>query len=321
MSVRRPFRFGIINEQMTTRQAWIDQARRAEELGYSTFLIRDHLVPDFFGDQFAPFSALMAAAAVTTGLRVGTLVIDNDFRHPVVLAKEAATLDLLSDGRLELGLGAGWLQTEYDRSGLPFDPAATRIDRLEETIRVLKELFSDTTTSVAGKHYTVRDLDGYPKPSQRPHPPLLIGGAGKRVLALAAREADIIHFLPSAITAGTLAANPCDRLSATLNERLAWVHRHAGDRFDQIELAPANTIVVTDDRRAAAEALIAGNGWHEHGIRIEQIWDMPGVFVGSVDEIVAEMVERRERFGFSYFIVPSAEMETCAPIVARIAGT
>src|SRR5262245_23852123 len=115
----RPFRFGVINEQMPSRREWLERARRAEAAGYATFLLRDHFVPDFFGDQFAPITALAVAAAVTSSLRVGTLVLANDFRHPVVLAKEAATLDLLSDGRLELGIGAGWLRNEYERAGIP----------------------------------------------------------------------------------------------------------------------------------------------------------------------------------------------------------
>jgi len=318
--MHHPFRFGIICEEMTTRQAWLDQARRAEELGYATLLIRDHFVPDTFGGQFAPFSALMAAAAATTTLRVGTLVIDNDFRHPVVLAKEVATLDLLSGDRFELGLGAGWLQTEYDKAGIPFHSPATRIARLEEAIHVLKRFFADSPASFSGEHYAVAGLDGYPKPSQRPHPPILIGGAGKRMLALAAREADIIHFLPSTIATGTLVSNPRDRLSATLLERIAWVREQAGARFAAIELAPSTIIVLADDRQAATERLIDENGWHDHGIDVEHVWDMPGVFAGTVDEIVAAMIECRERFGFSYFVVPSAEMETCAPIVARLTG-
>src|SRR5215217_5316012 len=256
MPVHHPFRYGIINEQMTSRQAWLDRARRAEELGYATFLIRDHFVPDYFGDQFAPFTALMAAAAATTTLRVGTLVIDNVYRHPGVLAKETATLDLLSDGRFELGLGAGWLKAEYGAAGMPFDPAGTRIDRLEEAIGILKGLFTDGPVTFSGKHYTITGLEGYPKPSQRPHPPIMIGGAGKRVLALAAREANIVHFLPSTIATGTLPDNPRDRLSATLEERIAWVREKSGSRFDAIELGPSTTIVIAVDRRAATERLI-----------------------------------------------------------------
>src|SRR5919106_2955072 len=161
MTTKWPFRFGVINEHMTTRQHWIAQARRAEGLGFATMLIRDHFVPDFFGDQFAPFAALMAAASVTTTLRIGNLVIDNDYRHPVVLAKEAATLDLLSDGRFELGLGAGWLQTEYEQAGLPFGPPGVRISRMEEAISVLKGLFAVGPLTFSGTHYTIAGLEGY----------------------------------------------------------------------------------------------------------------------------------------------------------------
>ena len=143
MGSSRPFRFGVINERMQTASAWNADARRTEQLGYSTFLIRDHFVPDHFGAQFAPFSALMAAASVTKTMRVGSLVIDNDYRHPVVLAKEAATLDLLSGGRFELGLGAGFLKTEYDKAGVTFDSAGVRISRLAEALEVVKGLFAE----------------------------------------------------------------------------------------------------------------------------------------------------------------------------------
>src|SRR3954447_8040460 len=140
---QRPFRFGVINERMGTAAGWVAQARKAESLGYATLLLRDHFVPDYFGDQVAPLTALVAAACAATTLRVGTLVFDNDYRHPVLLAKEAATLDLLSGGRLELGIGAGWLRTEYERAGLPYDSNGVRVSRLEEGIAVLKGLFAD----------------------------------------------------------------------------------------------------------------------------------------------------------------------------------
>jgi probable F420-dependent oxidoreductase len=313
-----PFRFGVIAEQMTTREAWHDLACRVETLGYATLLIRDHFVPDFFGDQFAPFAALMSAADATTTLRIGTLVIDNDYRHPAVLAKEVATLDLLSDGRVDLGLGAGWLQTEYEQTGMAFDRAGTRIERLEESIQVLKALFADGPASFAGKHYTVTGLNGYPKPAQRPHPPIMIGGAGQRILALAAREADIIHFLPSTIATGTLVANPRDRLPEVLASRLDWVREHADDRFQRIVLSPSAEFVITSDRQAATEQFIEDNRWHD--VTVDEVGEMPGIFIGTVDEIAAAMMQRRERFGFSYFVVPSADIERCAPIVARLNG-
>jgi probable F420-dependent oxidoreductase len=303
---------------MSTRRAWLDGARKAETLGYSTSLIRDHFVPDFFGDQFAPFAALMAAANATTTLRVGSLVIDNDFRHPVVLAKEAATIDVLSDGRFELGLGAGWLQTEYDKIGMPFDPAGIRIERMEEAIHIVKGLFSDRPVTYSGRHYAIAELDGFPKPLQRPHPPLLIGGGGKRILRLAGREADIVHILPQAITATSHGVDPAERLPDRVLEKISWVREGAGDRFDEIEIGLGPKIVVADNRRAATECLIGQEGWS--GLTVEQVWQMPSVFVGSVEQIVADMEERRERFGFSYIVVTDAEIERCAPIVARLAG-
>lgn len=318
MTGYHPFRFGVIAEQMTTRQAWLDLARRVETLGYATLLIRDHFAPDFFGDQFAPFAALMSAADATTTLRVGSLVIDNDFRHPAVLAKEVATLDLLSGGRVDLGLGAGWLQTEYDQTGMTFDRAGTRIERLEESIHVLKALFANAPASFVGKHYTISELNGFPKPVQRPHPPIMIGGAGQRILSIAAREANIIHFLPSTIATGTLVANPRDRLPDVLAERISWVREQAGDRFQDIVLSPSAEFVVTTDQRAGAEKLIECRGWHD--VTIEEVGEMPGVFIGTVDEIAAAMIRRREHFGFSYFVVPSADIEQVAPIVARLSS-
>ena len=195
MSKQHPFRFGVINEQMKAPAAWFDHVRRVEALGYATFLLRDHFVPDFFGDQYAPLPALMAAAGVTSTLRLGTMVIDNDYRHPLLLAKEMATLDCLSGGRVELGIGAGWLRTEYEQAGLVFDRAGVRIDRLEEAVRVIKGFWADQPLTFTGAHYQITGIDGVPKPLQRPHPPLLIGGGKERMLRLAGRVADIVGIL------------------------------------------------------------------------------------------------------------------------------
>ncbi len=318
MTGNRPFRFGVIHERMTTRAAWQEDARRAEALGFATLLVRDHFVPDYFGDQFAPFAALMAAADATTTLRVGNLVIDNDYRHPVVLAKEAATLDMLSDGRFELGLGAGWLQSEYEQAGIPFDRAGVRIDRMEEAIRIIKGLFVDGPVRHAGTHYAIDGLEGFPKPAQRPHPPLLIGGAGKRLLGIAAREADIVHIMPRPIAAGTLVSDPRDRLERAVAEKVGWLCEAAGARFGAIELGLGATFVVADDRRAATERLIREMGWT--GTTPEDVWDMPSIFVGSVESIADEARQRRERLGFSYFVVQDEAMAACAPVVARLAG-
>lgn len=314
----RPFRFGVINEAMTTRAAWVEQARRVEDLGYATFLIRDHFVPDFFGDQFAPVAALMAAADATTRLRIGTLVIDNDYRHPVVLAKEFATLDLLSDGRVELGIGAGWLEREYALAGIDYDPAGVRIDRLEEGLTILKGLFGDGEVHFAGKHYRIDGLQGYPKPVQRPHPPIMIGAGKKRMLTLAGREADIVGFLTTQVNTGTVVDDPRGRMTAAVREQISWVREGAGERFEQIELSTVATIVLADERRTRTEQLIAEQGWE--GISVEDVWDMPAVFVGSVDQIVEDMERRREELGISYYVVANARQELAAPIVARLAG-
>ncbi len=194
---RRPFRFGIINEHSHAAGTWTARAQWAEALGYAVFPIRDHLASNFFGHQLAPLPALMAAACATRTLRVGTLVIDNDYRHPAMLAKEAATIDLLSGGRLELGLGAGWLRAEYEQAGLAFDVPGVRIERLEEALLVLRGLFSDGPLIFSGKHYTVAGLDAFPKPVQRPHPPILIRAGSPRMLRLAGREANIVGILGS----------------------------------------------------------------------------------------------------------------------------
>ena len=187
MAHERAFRFGLQLATATSAKDWAEQAKRAEDLGFSSLLMPDH-----FGDQLAPIAGLMAAADATTSLRIGALVHDNDYRHPVVLAKESATLDLLSDGRLELGVGAGWMNTDYEQSGIPKDPAGVRIERLEEALDILDGLFADGPFDYQGQHYTITGLDGLPKPLQKPRPPLIIGGGGKRVLSLAARRADIV---------------------------------------------------------------------------------------------------------------------------------
>ncbi len=178
MATQRPFRFGVIGVSARSREEWAEKARKAEALGFSTLLMWDH-----FNDQLAPLPALLAAADATTTLRLAPCVLSNDYRHPVVLAKEAATIDVLSGGRFELGLGAGWNRDEYQRAGLPFDPPAVRVQRLEESIQVIKGLFADAPLTFHGQHYTIAGLHGHPRPLQQPHPPLMIGGARRRMLA------------------------------------------------------------------------------------------------------------------------------------------
>jgi len=315
----RPFRFGVINETPLPAVDWVEQVRRIETLGYATFLIRDHFTPDFFGDQFAPLVALAAASGATTRLRVGTLVIDNDFRHPAMLAKEAATLDLLSGGRLELGLGAGWMRREYEAAGIAYDRAGLRIDRLEEAIAVLKGLFADGAFSHCGTHYQIDQLDSYPKPVQRPHPPLLIGGGKRRVLTLAGREADIVSILTSSVASGSVEDDPVERTAPAVRHKLDWIRTGAGERFEQIELCLIPTLIATDNPRRRARELIVERHWRD--VTIDDVLEMPSMLFGSEDEMAVTLRRRRDEFGFSYYIVSDKIAERFAPIVARLAGT
>lgn len=315
----RPFRFGVINETMTTAAAWREQAIKAEALGYSTFLIRDHLAPDHFGPQFAPFTALAIAAGVTTTLRLGTYMIDNDFRHPAILAKEAATLDLLSDGRFELGLGAGWLVSEYEQSGIPFDPAPVRLARMEESIAILNGLFAGKAVTFNGDHYHVAGLCNYPPSASGQPLPLVIGAGKRQALRLAGRHADTVGVMTSTLTTTfSSTANPEERRTAGVRARLDWIREGAGDHFAEIELSTGAEIIVTDNRACRTEQLIAENGWS--GLTSADIDDMPLVKIGTLDAIADGLRHAREEFGFSYFVFSDARMDELAPLVARLVG-
>ena len=246
-------------------------------------------------------------------------MLSNDYRHPVMLAKEIATLDVLSNGRVELGLGAGFSKAEYDGACIPFDPPGVRVDRLEESIHVLKGLFGEGPLTFAGKHYAVTGLDSFPKPVQRPHPPLLIGASGKRMLSIAAREADIIGFQTVSTANGVMADDPSGRLAPAVTARIEHVRQGAGERFARIELSMVATVVLADHPRPAAERFARERGWE--GISHEQVLEMPSIFIGSIDRIVDEMRARRERYGVSYYVVLDQAMEAVAPIVGRLAGT
>lgn len=315
----RPFRFGLIAERVRDGEGLVALAREAESLGYATLVLRDHFVRDPFGDQLAPMVSLAAVAGVTRTLRVGTMVLDNDYRHPVLLAKEAATLDVLSGGRLELGIGAGWLRDEYDRAGIPFDPPGVRVGRLEESLQVLKGLFSGEPFSFAGEHYTIDGLRGFPVPSQRPHPPLLLGAGSRRMLQIAGREADIVGILPRALPSGAIAEDLSERTPETVIRKVGWVRDAAGGRFPDVELSMVVSVIVADDHREAAEREAAARGWG--AAAADLVLAMPSVVIGTADRIEDELQARRERFGFSYFVVSDEDMEALGPVVERLAGT
>ena len=314
----RRLRFGLISEQMRDMTHWLASAQRAEDLGFSTFLLRDHFIADAFGPQFAPVPALMTIANRTTSLRIGSLVFDNDYRHPVLLAQEAATLDLLSGGRFELGIGAGWLRDEYERAGMTFDAPGARVSRLEEGVRVVKGLFSGEPFTFTGEYYQITGLQSFPQPAQRPHPPILIGAGSKRMLELAGREADIVNILPKALPVGAISEDHTERLAATIEQKIAVIRQAAGARITGIELSLFATIRLTDDHQSAAERLIAERDWQ--GASVDDVLEMPAVFLGSVERVVELMQERREHYGVSYYIIADEEMETVAPVVQHAAG-
>jgi len=320
MGEERPFRFGVIGERVTTPDGLRATARAAEAAGFATFLLRDHLIAEPFGDQLAPLPALATVAAATSTLRLGTLVLGNDYRHPAVLAKEAATLDRLSGGRFELGIGAGWLREEYDRAGIPFDGAGVRIDRLAESLTVLKRLLGgDAAVSFRGRHYRLDELEHFPPPTQRPRLPILIGGGACRMLTLAGNEADIVNVMNSSVASGVVVADPTMYTPEAVDEKLGWIREGAGARWPAVELSLVVNIVVTGEREDAATTFARERGWD--GVEAAAVLAMPSVLIGTVEEIAAEARARRTRFGFSYLVVGDDCLDEVAPIISRLAGT
>jgi probable F420-dependent oxidoreductase len=309
----KPFRFGINVRDAGSRTEWQDKARKAEALGYAVLLVPDHL-----SGMLATIPAVMSAADATQRLRIGTNVLNNDLRHPVLLAREAATIDLLTDGRLELGLGAGYVKAEYDQAGLRFDRGGIRVDRLAESVAIIKALLGGAEVTMAGEHYRVTGHTIYPRPVQRPHPPIVIGGNGPRLLALAAREADTVNFTGISFIRGGTATDMSGWRVAGVDERVRMVREAAGARFDRLELSvQVQRVIVTERRREAAEEL--QRTWTQ--LSVEEILDAPYVLIGTVDEMVDALHRRRERWAISYFVTFDPFMDVLAPVVAKLAGT
>jgi probable F420-dependent oxidoreductase len=313
MTHPRRFRFGVQVSSAASATEWREKARKIEDLGYSTLFMPDH----FADTPLAPMVGISFAAAATTALRIGHLVLGNDYKHPAVVAKEAATIDLLSDGRLELGLGAGWMVADYEQLGFPYDPPGTRIARLAEAIAVVKGCFAEGPFDFEGEHYRITGYDGQPSPVQRPHPPLVIGGGGPKVLRLAGREADIVGINPN-LRAGAVTADAArDTLRAATEQKLAWIREGAGDRFDDLELQIRYFVAaITDDARGLAEMLAPG-----FGVSADEALQSAVACVGTVDAVCDLLVQRREEWGVSYCVFGDDTFEAFAPVVARLAGT
>lgn len=309
----RPFRFSIQASHLSGPEDLRPLAVKAEDVGVDVLTVADHLCDEEVG----PLAALMAAADATTTLRVGSLVFSNDYRHPAVLAKEAATIDRLSGGRLEFGLGAGWMVADYEASGIPLDRPSERIARLDEALTIIKGLWSDGPFDFAGDHYTVTKMDGRPKPSQDPHPPVVIGGGGRKVLELAGRHADVVHLNPS-LPAGVID----ERAGATATEestrqKLDWVRSTAGDRYEDLEIGVRIHLAIVTDERDDLYDLMAGG----FGLTTEQAKRSPHALCGTVDQIVDDLVERRELLGISAIGLSASALDDMVPVIDRLAGT
>ena len=312
MAHPRRFRFGIQLSTAPSGDAWAALARKAEDLGYSTLFMPDH-----FGDHLAPMPALMAAADATTELRVGALVFDNDYKHPVVLAKEMATIDVLSGGRLEVGLGAGWMASDYEQSGIPYDKPGVRVSRMEEGIAVIKGCFAPGPFSFEGEHYAITGYDAKPKAVQTPHPPFLIGGGAKRVLSIAAREAQIIGINPSIHSGRVDAAAAQDGAADVTDQKLQWVKEAAGDGYADLEINMLQFAgIVTDDRKGTAEMMAP-----LFGLPPEELETYPHACIGTVEEIADSIRYRRERWDVSYIVFQGDTMDSMAPVVAALRDT
>jgi probable F420-dependent oxidoreductase len=313
----RPFRFLATADGYPSFAELTGLARKAEAVGCSAFVLPDHLI-----GQYAPMPLLAVVAAATERLRVGTFVLNACLRHPAVLAQDLATLDVLSGGRLEIGLGAGWNKPEHDAIGIPFEPVGVRISRLTEAITILKGCFADEPFTFSGEHYAITGHDGVPKPTQRPHPPIFLGGGGKRLLTLAAREAQIIGLAPRLIQGGTPRVDARSLTAAATEEKIGWIREAAGERFGELELNTYPTggpTIVTSDPRAEARRR-ANRIREQTGVEltVEEILDSPLMFIGSIKDLTRKFTDLRERFGISSFLVD--DLDALAPVVEELAG-
>jgi len=306
------FRFATQLDAPLTDTTWADTVREVEALGYSTIL-----VPDHFDEGLGPIAAMASAAAVSTTIKVGALVLDCDFRHPAVLARELATIDLLSEGRLEVGIGAGWKRLDYDRSGIAMDPPGVRVSRMIEHAGILRCLLRGETVTAQGENYRITDLPGTPRSYRAEGPPFLVGGGAPRLLRFAGSFAEIVGVNASIHSGEIDQAAARDGTPDRIDEKFGWVRDGAGDRYDDIEfnawLAAAE---ITDDREGVGAML-----GELFGVEPETGLASPLALVGSVDQVIEELEHRRNRWGYSYHVIPGDKARDFAPVVARLTGT
>ena len=291
--------------------SWADSAREVQALGYSTLF-----VPDHFHQGFGPIAAMAAASAATTTLIVAPMVLACDFRHPAVVARELATIDVLSEGRLEVGLGAGYNPLDYSRSGLTMDRPGVRVDRLVEHTVVLRGLFADGPFSFTGRHYRIDELEGTPAPYRPGGPPIIVAGGGRRLLTFAAVAADIVGVNPSTAAGRGSVGTAQDALARSIDDKFGWIREAAGDRFGALEFnAWLSVAEITDDTQALAERLT-----DRFGAAADDVLASPIVLIGSPAEVEDRLQQRRERWGYSYTVVQGHRARSFAPVVAAMTG-
>lgn len=318
-----PFTFAVSAPQLTSRDEWIDGIRRIEDAGFHSVVVADHFTEGWAAE---PMVALTASAMATSTLRIQTGVLGNDYRHPVLVHRMAATLDVLSGGRLTLGMGAGWLRTDYDAAGLTMDPPGLRVERLEEAVHVVKALFGEEPVQHSGQHYRIDGLVGRPEPVQRPHPPLLLGGGSPRVLRLAGREADVVSVVAS-LRAGALGTHAVTDLAADrVGEKVGWIREgieQSGRAEDDVTLSINHWLVRVTASKGDADAFLERVA-ARHGVEPSMLESSPGVLVGTIDQLVDVILERRERYGFSHLQLdagfPPEDVAALLPLVERLSG-
>ena len=310
-----PFRFGVQFSKSSSADTYRESVRKIEDLGYSTVFCPDH-----FDDQWAPTVALTVAAEATSTLRVAALVYDVDYRHPVTLAKEIATLDVVSSGRVEFGIGAGWMSNDYNAAGINFDRPGVRIDRMMEAIEVVQGLWSGEPFNFQGTHYEISDLTGTPSPLQPGGPPIIVGGGGKRVLTEAALRADIVG-LNASLHAGSVGPETAlSALGERFLERRNWVEEAAGDRFPDIELQMNTFMTAVTKTTSEADQMFEGMA-PMFGLSPEQARTIPMVLAGTIDDVCDQLHRYRELYGTSYWVVHDGEVDAMAPVVAKMNDT
>jgi probable F420-dependent oxidoreductase len=306
------FRFGIELHSPFEGRTWVDTVREVESLGYSTLF-----VPDHFDEGLGPITSMASAVAVTTTLNVGSLVFDCDYRHPAILARELASIDAISEGRMEVGLGAGWKRWDYDVSGITMDPPKVRVDRMIEHTKIIKALFNEEPVTFHGEHYRITDLPGTPRPHTPGGPKILIGGGQRRVLRFAGQIADIVGVNASIHSGEIDTAAAHDAMPERIDEKVAWLRDGAADRFADIEInAWLAAAEVTDDTAGVAE--LVGQLFSADP---KDVLASPLTLIGSLDECADRLHERRERWGYSYSVIPGDKARDFAPLVARLTGT